>query len=102
MADPSIYCTHIFGWNLMTRPDSTYKVKWCHFTMHDDHITVTINKHKTDQGGESDNKIKSFDVLVNAGAAKVNESNLKTTSKKKPLDLLFSTIYDLYTKKSKA
>jgi len=45
---------------------------------------------------------KSFDVLVNAGAATVNESNLKTTSKKKPLDLLFSTIYDLYTKKSKA
>ena len=60
MADPSIYCTHIFGWNLMTRPDSTYIVKWCHFTMRDDHITVTINKHKADQGGKSDNKIKNI------------------------------------------
>jgi hypothetical protein len=39
---------------------------------------------------------------VNAGGTTVNKSNLKTTSKKKPLDLLFSTIYDLYTKKSKA
>jgi len=28
--------------------------------MHDDHITVTINKHKADQGGESDNKIKNI------------------------------------------
>jgi hypothetical protein len=32
---------------------------------------------------------KSFDVLVNAGADTVNGSNLKTTSKKKPLGLLF-------------
>jgi hypothetical protein len=43
---------------------------------------------------------KSFDDLVNAGGTTVNKSNLKTTSKKKPLDLLFSTIYDLYTEKS--
>ena len=28
--------------------------------MRDDHITVTINKHKADQGGKSDNKIKNI------------------------------------------
>jgi len=51
IAGPTLHCTLIYGWNLLTRPDTTYNVKWAHFARVDDHITATINKHKADQGG---------------------------------------------------
>jgi len=50
---PVMHCTHVYAWNLLTRPETTSHVKWSHLTVVEDHISVTINKHKADQGGES-------------------------------------------------
>ena len=60
IAGPTLHCTLIYGWNLLTRPDTTFNVKWAHFARVDDHITATINKHKADQGGDSEFKIRSI------------------------------------------
>ena len=37
IAGPTLHCTLIYGWNLLTRPDTTYNVKWAHFARVDDH-----------------------------------------------------------------
>ena len=57
IAGPTLHCTLIYGWNLLTRPDTTFNVKWAHFARV---VTATINKHKADQGGDSEFKIRSI------------------------------------------
>ena len=58
-----MHCTHVYAWNLLTRPETTSHVKWSHLTVVEDHISVTINKHKADQGGES--KFKTRAIFAN-------------------------------------
>jgi hypothetical protein len=60
---PVMHCTHVYAWNLLTRPETTSHVKWSHLTVVEDHISVTINKHKADQGGES--KFKTRAIFAN-------------------------------------
>ena len=48
---PVMHCTHVYAWNLLTRPETTSHVKWSHLTVVEDHISVTINKHKADHSG---------------------------------------------------
>ena len=60
IAGPGAFCTHIYGWNMLTRPESTFQLKWSHINFVEDHISIIVNKHKADQGGESLHKERSI------------------------------------------
>jgi hypothetical protein len=60
IAGPGAFCTHIYGLNMLTRPESTFQLEWSRMNFVEDHISIIVNKHKVDQGGKSLHKERSI------------------------------------------